>query len=250
MYSTASFVPAIAYCGGRYDMRMCLPTDGPAPALVTYERRPFASVSGAPSRSTIGSRPSGYRLTPLFDVWSSIVSVQSIAGGLALAMRHVRRFADEVLFLHLPPRHVGLDDVVVSVELGAERAVRLLEPPGRAVDADPRGDDAVRLAPPPRARPTASRRPPSRRRSPSRGRRRRRSATRTREPVQVEQLPGAEREALVRDVAARDRRKDVARARPPQPDRALLRGVVVDARPVGSGGRRTTSCRPSRVRRR
>ena len=40
-------------------MRMYLPSDGPAPALVTYERRPFASVSGVPSRSVIGSRPSG-----------------------------------------------------------------------------------------------------------------------------------------------------------------------------------------------
>ena len=52
MYSTASSLPAIACSGGRYDMRMCLPIDGPAPALVTYERRPFASVSGVPSRST------------------------------------------------------------------------------------------------------------------------------------------------------------------------------------------------------
>src|SRR5260221_383769 len=27
---------------------MCLPSDGPAPALVTYERRPRASTSGSP----------------------------------------------------------------------------------------------------------------------------------------------------------------------------------------------------------
>ena len=33
--------------------------DGPAPALVTYERRPLASVSGVPSRRVTGSRPSG-----------------------------------------------------------------------------------------------------------------------------------------------------------------------------------------------
>ena len=60
MYSTARAVePSIACSGGRYAMRMYLPSDGPAPALVTYERRPFVSVNGAPSRSVIGSRPSG-----------------------------------------------------------------------------------------------------------------------------------------------------------------------------------------------
>ncbi len=35
MYSTASFAPTCACSGGRYAMRMCLPIDGPAPALVT-----------------------------------------------------------------------------------------------------------------------------------------------------------------------------------------------------------------------
>ena len=65
---------------------------------------------------------------------------------LLLAVAHVRLLADEVLVLDLPPRHVGLDDVVLGVELEAERAVALLDPPGRAVDADPGGHDAVRLA--------------------------------------------------------------------------------------------------------
>src|SRR5487761_1473691 len=108
MYWTQSFPWSP---GGRYDMRMYLPSDGPMPAEVTYDRRPFASTSGDP-----------------------------------LARRDVRRFADEVLVLHLPPRHVGLDDVVVLVELRAECAVRLLEPAGRPVYANARGDDAVRAA--------------------------------------------------------------------------------------------------------
>ena len=33
-------------------------TDGPAPALVTNERRPFASMIGSPAAVRIGSRPS------------------------------------------------------------------------------------------------------------------------------------------------------------------------------------------------
>src|SRR5437660_12739037 len=49
-YSTASCSPTFACSGGRYAISRCLPTDGPAPALVTYERRPFRSVSGLPSR--------------------------------------------------------------------------------------------------------------------------------------------------------------------------------------------------------
>ena len=82
MYSTARSVdPSTACSGGRYAIRMYRPSDGPAPALVTYERRPFASLSGVPSPSVIGSRPSGYRLTPLAEVWSSTVSVQRIAAG-------------------------------------------------------------------------------------------------------------------------------------------------------------------------
>src|SRR5439155_332162 len=41
--------------------------------------------------------------------------------------------------------HTGLDDVVVRVELEPKGAVTLLEPAGRAVDADAGGDDTVRL---------------------------------------------------------------------------------------------------------
>src|SRR5438132_14361853 len=61
-------------------------------------------------------------------------------------MGEVRLLADELLALDLPPRHVCLDDGVVRVELEAERAIRLLEPAGRAVDADASGHDAVRPA--------------------------------------------------------------------------------------------------------
>src|SRR5262245_32646534 len=57
-YSTSSGAPTFATSGGRYDISRCLPTDGPEPAEVTYERRPFASTSGAPSAERIGSRPS------------------------------------------------------------------------------------------------------------------------------------------------------------------------------------------------
>src|SRR5262249_10308294 len=42
MYWTRSELPSTACSGGRYDMRTCLPTDGPEPALVTYDGRPFA----------------------------------------------------------------------------------------------------------------------------------------------------------------------------------------------------------------
>src|SRR4029077_17978539 len=65
MYSTASASePSTACSGGKYAIRRYAPSEGPAPALVTYERRPLASVSGVPSRNVIGSRPSGERLAP------------------------------------------------------------------------------------------------------------------------------------------------------------------------------------------
>ena len=47
-----------ACAGGRYAISRCFPTDGPEPAEVTYERRPFASTIDSPSRVRIGSRPS------------------------------------------------------------------------------------------------------------------------------------------------------------------------------------------------
>src|SRR5205085_7198653 len=62
---------------------------------------------------------------------------------LLLAVTNVRLLADEVRRLHTPPRHPGLDDVVIGVELEAERAIALLEAPGRAVDADSGRHDPV-----------------------------------------------------------------------------------------------------------
>src|SRR4029079_4889278 len=63
-YSTSSGVPTFATSGGRYDISRCLPTDGPEPAEVTYDRRPFASTSGLPSVERIGSRPHPEPLQP------------------------------------------------------------------------------------------------------------------------------------------------------------------------------------------
>src|SRR5262249_23044038 len=57
-YSTESCSPSRACSDGRYAIRRYCPSDGPEPALVTNERRPFASVSGVPSRVSTGSRPS------------------------------------------------------------------------------------------------------------------------------------------------------------------------------------------------
>src|SRR5205085_6485816 len=55
--------------------------------------------------------------------------------GLLLAMADVRVLTDEVLVLDLAPRHAGVDHVVVGLELGAVRAVALLQSPGGSVDA-------------------------------------------------------------------------------------------------------------------
>ena len=160
---------------------MYLPSDGPAPALVTYERRPFASVSGVPSRER--DRLAAERVALARRSPRRVVVDRERAedrGRLLLAVAQVRLLADEVLLLHLRPLHAGLDDVVLGLELGAVGAVALLEPPGRAVDADPAGRQAVRLRRPPRARPRAARPARSARRAPSRGRRRRRCARRAR----------------------------------------------------------------------
>src|SRR5207253_5992801 len=66
--------------------------------------------------------------------------------GLLLAVPDVRVLADEVLLLDAPPRHPGLDDVVFRVELEAERAVALLQAPGRPIDADAGRHHAVGLS--------------------------------------------------------------------------------------------------------
>ena len=99
---------------------------------------------------------------------------------LLLAVAQVGVAADEVVVLHLRPRHARLDHVVLGLELEPVGPVALLEPPGRAVDADPDGRGAVRARRPPTGCPRAARPAPSARRAPSPGRRRRRSATRAR----------------------------------------------------------------------
>ena len=51
--------------------------------------------------------------------------------------------ADELLLLHLGAGHARLHRRVLALELGAVRAVALLEPSGRAVDPDSDGDNAM-----------------------------------------------------------------------------------------------------------
>src|SRR5207245_1690576 len=77
-YSTASLVPAFACSGGRKLIRMVLPTDGPDPALVTYDPRPCRSTRRLPCGDRTGSRPIMKRLNPELEVLSSIVRVQSV----------------------------------------------------------------------------------------------------------------------------------------------------------------------------
>src|SRR5262249_21729078 len=64
---------------------------------------------------------------------------------LFLAVAEVRLFADEVLALHLPPRHAGVDAGDAGVDREAEAPIPLLEPPGGAIAADPRRHDPVLL---------------------------------------------------------------------------------------------------------
>ena len=151
-------------------------------------------------------------------------------GRLLLAVAHVRLLADEVLVLDLAPRHPGLDDVVLALELGAVRAVALLQPAGGPVDADPDGDDPVRRAglgddvPQPRALLDRDVQLPAEIADVGDPRR---------EHLQRPDLDRAaarEREALVRDVVAGDAREDVARARAPQPERAPRARLVADLR--------------------
>src|SRR5256714_14965682 len=94
MYWTQRFSRA---SGGRYDMRMYFPIDGPMPAEVTYERRPFASTIGDPSARTIGSRPSGVRDN------SSIRRVPSVAPRPPPPGRGGGARPPERPPLHLPP---------------------------------------------------------------------------------------------------------------------------------------------------
>ncbi len=66
-----------------------MPTDGPEPALVTYDGRPLASTSRSPASDRIGSPPSMYRGDPSADSCESTVSVHITAhGGSARCRRY------------------------------------------------------------------------------------------------------------------------------------------------------------------
>ena len=251
MYSTASFSPACACSGGRYAMRMCLPIDGPAPALVTYERRPFASVIGAPSG--VHDRLAAERVALHAARRRVVVDRQRAEHRRRLRSRGARRAPP----CRRSPRPSPSTTPCPPRPRRSPRRARCrtrgsTSPAGRSCRRRRCRPGRRRAAgPPPTARPRAARRPPSGRRSPSRGRRRTRSATRYAwNPSSSSSFHVPNGKPSLRDVGARDRREDVARARPPQPDRALLRGVVVDPRAVGADGRRTTSCPPCRARRR
>ena len=112
-------------------MRMCLAIDGPAPALVTYEPPSFASVSGVPSRRVIGSREDTADAVP--ERWSSIVSVQRIAAGSRRDGGGRASFPTKSCSFHRGPRHAGLHDRVLALELGGEGAVALLQRGGPVV---------------------------------------------------------------------------------------------------------------------
>ena len=169
-----AWLPSTACSGGRYAIRRCLPSDGPAPADVAYDRRPLR----VGDRRAVGERrsaggPACSAARRSREVWSSTVSVQQAAAArLGHAGARTRVAADEVLRLDLGRRHVGLDHGVVVVELGAVGAVALLEPAGGAVDAHAAGGEAERPGRPPTARPTGAGPAPSGRRAPSPGRRR------------------------------------------------------------------------------
>src|SRR5690348_15873814 len=74
-------MPWTEYEAGMQAISRCLPTDGPEPALVTYDGRPFASTSRSPDKVRIGSPPSMYRSDPSEDSWESTVIVLITAHG-------------------------------------------------------------------------------------------------------------------------------------------------------------------------
>ena len=88
-YSTSSELPSTARSAGRYAISRCRPTDGPEPALVTYEGRPLASTRRSPDGRRIGSPPSMYRNDPSAEACESTVSVHITAhGGSARCRRY------------------------------------------------------------------------------------------------------------------------------------------------------------------
>ena len=148
-------------------------------------------------------------------------------------LAQVRLLADERLFLHLRPGHAGLGQRVVRGELGAERAVPLLQPPGRAVHADAGRHQAVRLARLPQRVPQPGALLDRRVQFPAEladvGNARREHDG----AADLDLAAGAEREPRVRHIVGRHRRQHVPGPRPPQPDRRPGRGEVGEERPGG-----------------
>src|SRR4051794_2153933 len=146
------------------------------------------------------------------------------------AVLEIRVAPDEIRFLDLGPEHVGLDEVEFELELVAVRAIALLEPAGRPVDADPEGDDALRLA-------------GLRERVPQPGALLHRDVQLPTElpdirdargkdgdAADLDRPEGPEREAAVRDIRGGRRREDISCPRSPDPCGAPGRGRVVELR--------------------
>src|SRR5260370_1210979 len=123
-YSTSSELPSTACSAGRYAISRCLPTEGPEPALVTYDGRPLASTRRSPAGDRIGSPPSMYPSDPSPHPWES-----------------TRR-------VHITPhrRPAPSPRVGVGGGPGAEGAVPLPRARGGPDHADAGRHQAVRLA--------------------------------------------------------------------------------------------------------
>ena len=215
-------------------MSTCAPSDGADPADVTYGWWPWPSVSVAAVAGE--DRLAAEHVAPAAAGRGVVVDGHRAQHRLrrGLPLREVGLAAHEVGGLDLRPRHPGLDDRPLAVQLEAVRPVALLQPAGGAVDADPDRDGAVRLRRPRAAGPTPGRPAPSGRRAPSPARRRRRSARpaprrcRARCARQVRNGNPS-----CADVGVGEAAEDVAGPRAPQPDRGERRGLVDDR---GAGG--------------
>src|SRR2546422_9938786 len=131
----------------------------------------------------------------------------------------MRLLAHEVLILHLGTLHARLDDRVLALQLGSEGPVALLEPPRRAVDADPAGRESVRLTRLPENVPQPGALLDRHVQLPAEVADVRDAGGECELRADLDRRARSEREPLVGDVRRRDALQDVARARPPEPDR-------------------------------
>ena len=81
---------------------MCLPTDGPAPAEVTNDRRPLESVSGEPVQTRDGD--------PLVDAKGRRSFVTSAGAGPSVG-KHL-------LMAYLPPEHANQGEQLAVEYMG------------------------------------------------------------------------------------------------------------------------------------